>query len=238
MKVGSPRLIPYCVGAWLAAAAPLPSGTYNEWVAGHFTAAQAAAGDAGPHADPDRDGRPNLVEYALGGRPVDCGSIPRWSIEPATRSVVFPSLPDRFEATTRVECSANLSTWHPAAKPTSSGGSSRSGLAEGMRFARLVTEAAAGAVLDSDGDGLHDLFEEALARESPGDGHQCLGDIRPQDDFDGDGIANALEPANRAPGPRSNPGPALIDPRRVAMAIDALSARSPLALEVHTPLDE
>lgn len=211
--------------------------TYNEWVDGQFTAAQAVAGDAAPHADPDRDGLPNVAEYALGSRPLDATSVPRWQIDAASRGVVFPQPSARGDAVTRVEASADLRSWQASEAAVASAGQGRCPLPGGTRFARLVTTVADGARIDSDGDGLHDLFEETLIAGNPGDAHSRLADVRPGDDFDGDGLANVLDPANRAPGQRSNPGPVLMDPQRVAAAADARPSRNPPVLEVHTPLE-
>lgn len=45
-----------------------PPGPFAEWIAGSFPAGSVPAGQRGPDDDPDRDGVPNLLEYALAGR--------------------------------------------------------------------------------------------------------------------------------------------------------------------------
>jgi hypothetical protein len=54
---------------------PAPQAAYDGWQAGFFTSAQIAdTAFSGPTADPDGDGLPNLLEFALGLNPVAAGS--------------------------------------------------------------------------------------------------------------------------------------------------------------------
>jgi hypothetical protein len=222
---------------WLAAATPLASESYQDWIEAHFTAPQAAAGHGAPHADPDRDGCLNLLEYALGGGPANGAPLPRWELELTPPAVTCPALPERGDTVIEAEASADLAVWEKLPGPLAAAGLLRWQLPEGRSFARLRVRVADGAVIDSDGDGLHDLFEESLLGEQPGTQRQALDQVAAAGDGDSDGIPNILEEANRAPGPRSNPGPVLIDPRRVAAAVAAAAPRNPPALEVHTPLE-
>lgn len=177
------------------------------------------------------------MEYAFGGNAADGAPPAGPAVDPATRAALVPAPPDRPDATVRIEVSADLLHWREVSGTACGGGFVRCHLTDEAPFARVVATVADGAVLDTDGDGLHDLFEQGLADASPHDAWHDLGGIRPLDDFDGDGTPNLLENDNRAPGPRGNAGPALIDPRRVAAAADAQPCRNPAALEVHTPLD-
>jgi hypothetical protein len=151
--------------------------------------------------------------------------------------VALPAPADRGDAGLRVTASANLRDWQIIPELSPAAGSARCVLPEGMRFARLEARANDGAVFDSDGDGLHDLFEETLAGGPPGTDRIPLDQVAPDEDADGDGVPNVLETDNHAPGPAANPGPALIDPRQVAAAAAAAPPRDPPELDVHTPLD-
>lgn len=69
--------------------------------------------------------------------------------------------------------------------------------ADGDRLAILQEDA--GVVLtmlsgpDSDGDGLDDLWEQALVDADPNDAYTSITEILPGDDFDGDGLSNRQE---------------------------------------------
>jgi hypothetical protein len=46
-------------------------GTFGDWALRQFTSAQLADSSvSGPGADPDGDGAPNLLEFAMGGQPL------------------------------------------------------------------------------------------------------------------------------------------------------------------------
>ena len=47
--------------------------------------------------------------------------------------------------------------------------------------------------VDSDGDGIPDAWERDMIDFDPEDGLNSLADVRPDDDFDGDGLSNLLE---------------------------------------------
>ncbi len=225
------------VGVWLAAGGVLTGEGYNEWVARCFPAARAAAGEAALAADSDGDGALNLLEYVIGGTPCVGDGGPRWLLDPAGGCGEVGVVAGCRDAEVEVESSADMVVWE--AVDASVGGDGRIcwEMPVGRPFVRLKVAVAEGAVIDSDGDGLHDAFEEALAARNPNDAFRGLADIRPGDDFDGDGTSNLLDPANHATGPRCNAGPSLIDPSLVAAVVDARVVPGPAAFAVHTPLD-
>ena len=47
--------------------------------------------------------------------------------------------------------------------------------------------------IDSDGDGIPDAWERDMIDFDPDDGLNTLADVRPGDDFDGDGLSNLME---------------------------------------------
>jgi hypothetical protein len=225
-----------CLVGWLVGGVRPAAESYNEWAAGRFSPEERAAGSAAAYADPHRCGRANLLAYAL-GTPAAGPGRPELTIAAPAGTVVIPAPAERPDVVLRVECSADMITWATAADVVREGGCLRCVLPAGMRFVRLAATPADGAVIDVDGDGLHDSFEEAMAAANPNDGCRQLGDFGPLDDFDGDGIPNVLEAANHAANAGGSPGPALIDPQWVGRAVDALPGHNPPALEVHTPLE-
>jgi|GEM_PF-1373494 Cellulase (glycosyl hydrolase family 5). len=61
---------------------PEPPSPYEAWRAAHFSPAELdAPAISGPTSDPDGDGLPNLLEYALGGDPTDATSTPSVTIQ-------------------------------------------------------------------------------------------------------------------------------------------------------------
>ncbi|MEO7101330.1 MAG: rhamnogalacturonan lyase B N-terminal domain-containing protein [Luteolibacter sp.] len=61
----------------------------ESWQTSRFTAAQIAAGEAAPDADPDHDGLTNLAEYALGGEPYAFTPQPVVTSDGITQSIIF-----------------------------------------------------------------------------------------------------------------------------------------------------
>jgi hypothetical protein len=62
----------------------------------------------------------------------------------------------------------------------------------------LASEDAGGAallagIIDSDGDGLDDTWEQQIVDANPSDGIDSIEDVLPGDDFDGDGLSNGAE---------------------------------------------
>lgn len=85
-----------------------PSLSYSTWSANHNLAVDAPAA-----ADPDRDGVPNLLEYALGGDPASPASGPRPTFDGA--SYAFPFDPARRDTEFTFERSEDLVTWQSVA---------------------------------------------------------------------------------------------------------------------------
>lgn len=88
---------------------------YVVWSEARFSAVeQPDASISGPEADPDGDGLPNLLEYALGGDPRSVLSAPRPGLvvgEPgAPLALTFARTADAA-LVYRVEASADLATW-------------------------------------------------------------------------------------------------------------------------------
>lgn len=96
-------------------AAAAPAG-YAAWRATHFTSAELAdalvAGDA---ADPDGDGRANLLEYALGTSPRDPAdggaNTPSLTLAGGRLALAFIRPADRSDVRHVVEWSADLVAW-------------------------------------------------------------------------------------------------------------------------------
>ncbi|MDP1579303.1 MAG: carboxypeptidase-like regulatory domain-containing protein [Candidatus Didemnitutus sp.] len=90
------------------------SANFQSWLLERFDASQRAdAQQTGPHADFDRDGLSNLVEYALGRDPRLADATPALDVTATgndwTATYQRPS--DRSELTYAVEISTDLSTW-------------------------------------------------------------------------------------------------------------------------------
>jgi len=69
--------------------------------------------DAGPGADPDGDGLPNLLEYALGGSPNSTAASPRPTIEVSGDHLAIAFVRARSDVTYLVEGSSDLIDWSP-----------------------------------------------------------------------------------------------------------------------------
>jgi kumamolisin len=94
-------------------AAPTP---YQDWQLSHFGAAAYTASTSGDLADPNGNGIPNILEYALGGNPTQAGSNP--SPVPATvqvsgqtyLAITFTEISDP-SLTYTVQVSTDLVNW-------------------------------------------------------------------------------------------------------------------------------
>ena len=88
---------------------------YDGWAYSHFAPTETLQG---PADDPDGDGFPNLVEYALGGDPTSANSQP--SIDMVAQSgqieISFDHFPATVDYDATLESSSDLTTWLP---PTS-----------------------------------------------------------------------------------------------------------------------
>lgn len=222
----------------LIATLALRGETYEQWVASHFTPAEIAAGFASPACDGDEDSCPNLFEYFGGTHPLDASSAFGFNLalDPFLNEVTvhFSPGPDCEDADYLVHVSDDLIHWSPGAIHVTNGPVLTYHL-NGHRFVRIGVRSKPGVMLDSDGDGLDDFFEESLVDADPEDGMTHIGEILPSDDFDGDGTLNIDEEANRA-APTHFAKPAALDPGMVTGALDTAPAASPTGLVVHTEL--
>ena len=212
--------------------------TYNQWVTNHFTPSQIAGGLASPGCDQDEDSCPNLFEYLGGSNPADAGSRFAFdlALDPFLNEVTasFTIADNCEDIDYLVLVSDDLVTWAPEGVFVS-GSPVLSYHLNGHRYVRIGVQARAGVMLDSDGDGLGDFFEESLVRADPGDGFTHIGEIHPGDDFDGDGTLNIDEEANRARASAFT-RPAAFDPGLLAGALAGSPPPSPTSLVVHTDL--
>lgn len=83
----------------------------------------ANTGDAADDADPNHNGIPNLIEYALGGHPADNSTgqsiLPTGSRPGNQMQLQFIRLLDRSDVDLTVQASGDLSTWTNLARSTS-----------------------------------------------------------------------------------------------------------------------
>ena len=112
-------------------ATPLTS--FQSWQAAEFTAGQIGSGLGAATADPDADGRSNLIEYAFGSNPLTAEAQP-WSIglsgTPARLAATLPLWADHDDITVTVEASGDLISWTPLARSTA--GTTMTALASGI----------------------------------------------------------------------------------------------------------
>jgi len=221
---------------WLVAGPPATAQSYLDWAGSWFTAAERAAGEAAPRRDADRDGWPNLIEYAIGTHPRDPRSRPQPGFPDGETPAACCPLPAGDHATgLRLLISPDLIDWQPAPAVQVAGDVLTAPLGQ-ARFLRIEVFALPGSQLDSDADGLHDLFEEQVVNASAADTIADIGDVTPLGDHDGDGTPNIDEAENHRPGGCGFPVPPLLDPAAVAAAADLQAPAATPALSVHTPL--
>lgn len=214
-------------------AAPVRAELYHEWCNGHFDGLEIAAGLASPLADGDRDGCSNLVEYLAGTDPRDGHSLLAIERGTVAGTVGFFTAVDREDVTYEVRVSDDLVDWWPQGILLSPGPEVRWDLG-GHSFVKVGVKRRAGYLLDSDRDGLDDLFEESLVAADPADGLTHIGAVHPQDDFDGDGTLNRDEEGNAVEG--GGGVVALVNPSVLNVVLAAETGEVPAGLEVHTPL--
>lgn len=88
----------------------------DSWARGHFSESELLdPAVSGPNADPDRDGIPNLIEYALGLDPrvPTEAALPPVSVTETDWSYTYSRPIDRSDLTYTVEYSVDLVNWSP-----------------------------------------------------------------------------------------------------------------------------
>jgi hypothetical protein len=85
--------------------------TYAEWHQQQFGSAGNISGTG--NSDPDSDGRPNLVEYAIGTNPRLADSPVEFSRESDQMKLLFRRRREMTAVTLSVESSSNLTNWQP-----------------------------------------------------------------------------------------------------------------------------
>lgn len=213
--------------------------TYQDWASGCFTPAEIAAGLASPTSDADGDACPNLFEYFGDTLPKDQSSSLilnlAYDIILDEVTVSFPAGTGREDIDCVVMVSDDLLTWSQEAVLVGQVPTAVYHLS-GHRYVKIGVKPKSGILIDSDGDGLSDYFEESLVDAHPDDAFSHIGQILPGDDFDNDGTLNLDEEDNR-PMPLTFTRPAMFAPASIADALDsAAPVPSPAALLVHTPL--
>jgi hypothetical protein len=91
-------------------------GTFADWLLRNFSDAQIADGAVtGPQADPDADGVPNLVEFAVGGNPLAPDSafavLQPLSVNQGTLTLQFRERKNLGDVQRTVQTSSDLRTW-------------------------------------------------------------------------------------------------------------------------------
>lgn len=158
------------------AASTCLAGPYEEWKAAHFTPAELLNPTiSGDFADPDGDGRVNLLEYALGSDPriVDALAVnePTVSLVNGMVAITYARVLAAADVIYRVEISSDLVTWtYGSAAVTfiqeGFGSPFRSvtiaditSLNDNVNPHFLRLRVLPNAVIDSDGDGIPDWWE-------------------------------------------------------------------------------
>jgi len=105
------------------------SAGYSAWASAQ--GANFAGASAAMDADPDRDGMPNLMEYALGGNPLDSTSAPApaVSLDGSNRLRLTFACAGRSDLVYTVQSSTDLSQWTAIAR--SQGGAAFTTIAAG-----------------------------------------------------------------------------------------------------------
>jgi hypothetical protein len=91
-------------------------GTFGDWAVRQFNDAQLAdTSISGPTADPDNDGAPNLLEFAMSGSPLSSDSatfqLKNISASPTQFAYRFQQTKDLGDVTRQFQQSSNLSLW-------------------------------------------------------------------------------------------------------------------------------
>ena len=108
-------------GIFLSASAA-HSLTFSEWQAAHFTTAELAdPAISGPNADPDGDGRANLIEYAFGLDPLVADQDASTSaIGPNGLTLTYPEVVGATDLLYHLEQSPDILHWVTPNSPTRS----------------------------------------------------------------------------------------------------------------------
>lgn len=169
--------------------------------------------NSGPGADLndfEKDGGPNLLEYATGGNPLVPDLFRRPKVEkinPGDQdwlAISFRRLINEPALLYQVQESGNLDTWHPVPLgPNLVGTPVNQGDGTEMVTVRAPVPLAASRVrwlrlavapqTDQDGDGMDDSFEQRIADAKPGDAITGPAQVSGSGDFDGDGVTDLRE---------------------------------------------
>ena len=106
--------------------------------------------DSSPGADPDGDGLPNLLEYALGASPLVAGSnvLPSAPVQSSRLSFSFPRNVSASDLTYTVEASDNLSGWSGIARSENGGAFTNVGGAQSISESSPVNGQSTVTVID------------------------------------------------------------------------------------------
>ena len=190
----------------------LPDG----WEMEHFATLSQTA-----NADFDGDGQSNGAEYAAGTSPTNMASVPRSisgtvayaGVQTGAIVISANTQPGDWDSATKttVAGTGNFSIthvptlaeyWVEAYRDSNGNGSNDAWEATGSfpETVQLTTDRAGLLITlsdpDSDGDGLPDWQEMLIVNAEGNDNITTIYDVRPTDDFDGDGVSNANEVSN------------------------------------------
>jgi hypothetical protein len=110
---------------------------YGQWLGTQFTPAQLSdPAISGELADPDRDGQPNIVEYAMGTGPANTAQRPDITVEISEGKARFrwPQDTSRTDVSVTPQVSFDLGAWDDLS------GTPVSGTAGGVRFMETVPQ--------------------------------------------------------------------------------------------------
>ena len=132
----------YTVGAAASATVTIHDKPIDAWRFSKFTAAELADPlQSGDLADFEKDGIPNLHEYAFGLEPKtpDTGGLPAVFIQPGgALAITYTHVKSAVDITYTVEVSNDLATWHSGASFTALLGTVDHGATETLKYGSLL----------------------------------------------------------------------------------------------------